>query len=161
MPAVPRRPGPRLLGSGLSRASTATGGKARATEPPCGEQHPQEGTGPGDGSTATMGKGGAGRLGIAWQESLPASWPRFLFCLVGVCFLLFWDFVFKIEGFTVAVSHHSSILLRPGQQGTRGASGSFTSAQRARQYQTEAATAVGRKQWDSRLSPASRAILSR
>lgn len=124
MPAVPRRPGPRRsarpLGSGLSRASTATTGKARRglRGHRAGSSTPQAGTGPGDGPAAATGAGEA----AAWVS--PGGWPRFVFCSVGYFFLFFWDFVvFKIEGFTVTVSHHSSMLLRPGQQKTRGTSG--------------------------------------
>lgn len=132
MPAAPRRPGPAAPpGRGLARASTATrkdggegcGAAVRGAASP--RRGPgRAGTGPGDGPAATTGAGEAGRLNIAWQESLPAGWPRFVFCLVGVFPLLFWGFVvFKIEGFTVTAFRHCSVLLRPGQQGTREASG--------------------------------------
>lgn len=111
-PQRPRKGGGEGCGAAVRGAASPRRGPGRA------------GTGPGDGPAATTGAGKAGRLNIAWQESLPAGWPRLVFCLVGFFSLLFWGFVvFKIEGFTVTAFHHSSVLLRPGQQGTREASG--------------------------------------
>lgn len=146
-PGPPQRPG---KGGGQSSGATVR------------KQHPTGGD-----RAGRWARRNDGRPCIAWQESLPAGW--FVFCLADFFFFFFfWGcVVFKIEGFAVTACQHSSILLRPGQQGTRGASGPRRAPSLCTglpQYLcstgSEAAAGVGGKQRDSRLSPVSRANLS-
>lgn len=152
MPAVPRRPGPRPstrpLRSGLVRGLHSDQGKGggegygaavRGAAPP-GEGPGRAGARPGDGPAAATGAREAGRLSIPRQESLPAGWPRFVFCLVEAFFLFFWGFVvFLIEG---VYGPGVPPLQHPAQARTTEDAGSqwspprsFPPAQRARQDQ--------------------------